>query len=138
LSVVIDASIAIKWIFEDEADDATDRIMVQVSRSGATVPSLWRLEVANILRMAVRRRRCDEAYADGSLERLSRLPILVDAETDAQAWGRTLALARECDLTLYDAAYLELAFRKGLPLATCDDELAEAARTKAVPLLVAL
>jgi predicted nucleic acid-binding protein len=134
VSVVIDASIVMKWIFEDEADETADRIMMQVSREGAIVPSLWRLEVANVLRMSVRRGRCDEAYADRSLERLRQLPIAVDAETDAHAWGRTLELARDCYLTLYDAAYLELALRKALPLATCDGDLVAAARKKQIPL----
>jgi predicted nucleic acid-binding protein len=76
-----------------------------------------------VLRNAVRRGRCDEEYVDRSLDRLWRLPITVDSETDAAAWGATRALARELGLTLYDAAYLEVAKRLGLTLASCDQAL---------------
>src|SRR5208283_3513386 len=86
----------------------------------AVVPSLWRLEVANVLRNAVRRGRCDEAYVDRSLQRLSRFPFEVDDETSKHAWAATRTLSREQGLTSYDAAYLELAIRKSQPLATCD------------------
>jgi predicted nucleic acid-binding protein len=136
VSLVLDASAAIASLLDDERTEAADRIMEQVSSTGAFVPSLWRLEVANVLRNAARRGRCTDPFVDLSLDGLARMPIAVDGETDAHAWGRTLELARDCDLTLYDAAYLELALRKALPLATCDDELAEAAKAKAVPLLI--
>lgn len=138
MSLVLDASAAIASLLVDERTEAADRVMERVSRDGAFVPALWRLEVANVLRNAVRRRRCTEQFVDLSLDSLARMPIMVDSETDPHAWGRTLALARECDLMLYDAAYLELALRKGLPLATCDDELAQAAKAKAVPLPIDL
>lgn len=102
--------------------------MTRIVTERAVVPSLWRLEVANVLRGAVSRGRCDEAYADRSLERLSRLPIRVDGETDDHAWGRTRALSREEDLTLYGAAYLELAIRRQCPIASQDAALIAAAR----------
>lgn len=138
MSLVLDASATFASFIQEKYTAAAQQIMRQVAVSGALVPSLRRLEVANALRIAARRRRCEETFVDISLGDLARLPIAVDAETDLHAWSRTLSLARECDLTLYDAAYLELALRKGLPLATCDGELAEAAKAKAVPLPIDL
>jgi predicted nucleic acid-binding protein len=123
MTIVVDASMAVAWLFADERTDAAHAVMLRVVSGGAIVPSLWRLEVANVLRNAVRRGRCDEAYVDRSLDRLSRLPVDIDDETSAQAWTATRALSREHGLTSYDAAYLELAIRKSHPLATCDAEL---------------
>jgi predicted nucleic acid-binding protein len=127
VSVVLDASMTIAWLFADERTDGAHAVMLRVVSRGAIVPSLWRLEVANVLRNAFRRGRCDEAYVDRSLERLGRFPVEVDDETSLHAWGATRALSREQGLTLYDAAYLELAIRKSQPLATCDAALAAAA-----------
>ena len=93
------------------------------------VPSIWRLEVANVLRNSVRRRRCSDDYAERCLQRLGRLRITIDSETDRHAWGDTRALSREHNLTLYDAAYLELAIRLRRPLASRDAALLSAART---------
>jgi predicted nucleic acid-binding protein len=134
VTVVLDASTAIAWLFGDERTSAVEEVMTRIVTEQAVVPSLWRLEVANVLRGAVRRGRCDEAYADRSLERLSRLPIHVDGETDDHAWGRTLALSRQEDLTLYDAAYLELAIRRHCPIASQDMALIAAARRQGVEL----
>lgn len=111
MTLVLDASMTITWLFEDEHTEAGHAVMRRVAAEGALVPSLWRLEVANVLRNAVRRRRCDENYADRSLARLGRLPIKSDEETDNHAWGATRLLSRQDDLTPYDAAYLELAIR---------------------------
>jgi predicted nucleic acid-binding protein len=127
MSVVLDASMTIAWFFATERQDAARAVLRRVAAQGATVPSLWRLEVANVLKNAVRRGRCRADYADRSLARLARLRIAVDLETDAQAWGATRQLALEHDLTLYDAAYLELAIRRRQPLASCDIKLIGAA-----------
>ena len=135
MSVVVDASMAVAWLFDDERTDAAHDVMRRVAAAGAVVPSLWRLEVANMLRNAVRRGRCDEDYVDRSLERLGRLAIVTDDETDSQAWGATRALARELGLTLYDAAYLELAIRKGGVLASGDADLLAAAERRGVDVL---
>lgn len=123
MTLVLDASMAVAWLFDDEHTGGTAEALRRVVAEGAIVPSLWRLEVANLLRNAMRRGRCDEEYVDRSLDRLWRLPITVDSETDAAAWGATRALARELGLTLYDAAYLEVAKRLGLTLASCDQAL---------------
>lgn len=135
MSLVLDASMAIAWLFDDERTEAAHRILLRVVADGAIVPSPWRLEIANMLRNAVRRGRCDEAHADRSLDRLGRLPIAVEDQTDHHAWGATRALALEQDLTLYDAAYLELALRLGRTLATCDAALIGAAKRSEVGIL---
>lgn len=137
MTLVLDASMTIAWLFEDERTEAADAVMDRVAAEGALVPSLWRLEVANVLRNAIHRGRCTEAYADRSLARLARLPITRDEETEDHAWGQTRALARRDDLTLYDAAYLELALRRRLPLASCDAALLAAATRRKVPVLTA-
>lgn len=137
MSIVLDASMTIAWLFEDERTEAAHGVMRRVVAEGAVVPSLWRLEVANVLRNAVRRGRCDEDYVDRSLERLGRLAITVDDETDSHAWGLTRTLAGEQGLTLYDAAYLELAIRRGRPLASCDTDLLAAAERRDVEILAA-
>lgn len=133
--MIIDSSITLAWFFEDERSDAADAVLRQVAASGAIVPSLWRLEVANALQMAVRRQRINAAFRDASLADLRSLPIAVDAETDRQAWGPTLILAERCQLTVYDAAYLELAKRLGMPLASLDQELRAAGSNLGVTLL---
>lgn len=137
MNLVLDASMTIAWLFDDERTEAAHAVMQRVVVEGAVVPSLWRLEMANMLRNAVRRGRCDENYADVSINRLNRLPIKVDGETDDHAWGATRVLAREQGLTLYDAAYLELALRVARPLATCDAALMEAAGRRGLALLSA-
>ena len=137
MSIVVDASMAIAWLFADERTDAAHAVMLRVVSDGAVVPSLWRVEVANVLRNAVRRGRCDEAYVDRSLARLGRLPVETDDETGVRAWTATLSLSRKHGLTLHDAAYLELAIRKAEPLATCDAELIAAAGRCALEVLTA-
>ena len=135
MSLVIDSSVTLSWCFEDEGTDATTALLYRVAETGAVVPALWRLEVANGLQSAVRRRRIDAAYRDASLADLRALAIDIDPETDRKAWSETLQLADRFRLTLYDAAYLELAQRRRLPLASLDEELRAAGRLLAVPLL---
>jgi predicted nucleic acid-binding protein len=134
LSLVIDSSITLAWFFEDERTDRADVVMRQVASGGAVVPSLWRLEIANALQSAVRRKRISAEFRDASIADLRSFPIAVDSETDRHAWGTTLTLAERCQLTLYDAAYLELAQRLRLPLASLDRELRAAGRALRVTL----
>lgn len=135
MSVVVDSSVTVAWCFADERTAAVDAVLVQVTESGAVVPSLWRLEVANALQMAVRRKRIDAAFRDASLADLRSLEVDIDPQTDQQAWTTTLHLAERFQLTLYDAAYLELAQRLELPLATLDRELRTAAGALGLTLL---
>ena len=121
----------IAWRFDDERTETAQAVMRRVVAEGAIVPSLWRLEVATVLRNAERRGRCNAAYVDLSLARLGRLAIRHDEETDDHAWSATRCLAREEELSFYDAAYLELAIRRRMSLASCDKALlATAARRK--------
>ncbi len=133
MSLVIDSSLTLAWLFADERTKATDLLFHAVLNDGAIVPSLWRLEIANALEMAVRRKRVDADFRDASLRDLALLPIAVDPETDSQAWGATLGIAARYGLTLYDAAYLELAQRQRLPLGSLDRDLRKACRAMSVP-----
>lgn len=135
MSLVLDSSATLAWVYAEEAGEAVRRVFDRVSEGGAWVPALWRLEIANVLEMGVRRGRHDTAFRDATLADLALLPISVDPETDRQAWGVTLRLAEGHRLTLYDAAYLELAQRRGLPLATLDGELRTAAAAEGVVVL---
>jgi len=127
VSFVLDASLTLSWYFEDERTAAADELLDRVAGQGALVPALWRLEVANGFLAAIRRRRFDVAFRDRALASLAVMPITVDAETDFYAWSTTLRLADRFHLTSYDAAYLELAHRRQLPLATLDGALRAAA-----------
>jgi len=134
VSVVIDASLTLAWYFEDEATPATEAALDHVSAVGAIVPSLWRLEVANGFQSAARRGRITVLYRDRCLTELAQLAITADAETDRHAWTTTVRLAEHLGLTVYDAAYLEVAQRLQLPLATLDKALHTAAAAVSVPL----
>jgi predicted nucleic acid-binding protein len=135
MSLVLDSSVTLAWVYCDETSEALQHVFNLVSEHGAWVPALWRLEVANILEMGVRRGRNDAAFRNATLADLALLPISLDPETHQQAWGATAMLAARHQLTLYDAAYLELAQRRGLPLATLDRELRAAAGVEGIPLL---
>jgi predicted nucleic acid-binding protein len=129
MSLVVDASIALAWCFQDETSDLAEGALDELAISGGVVPGLWRLEVANALKIAVRRSRMTLAQRNQALADLADLAIAVDVETDTRAWSATLALADRFNLTLYDAAYLELAQRRNLPLASLDTALCNAAQT---------
>jgi predicted nucleic acid-binding protein len=135
MSLVLDPSLALSWYFEDERTPATDALLDRVVDEGAAVPGLWRLEIANGLRSAIRRKRIDKVFRDRAIAQLARLPITVDPDTDRYAWTTTIQLADRFGLTPYDAAYLELAQRLTLPLATLDEQLRAAAAELGVVLL---
>ena len=122
-------------MFEDEAAPATDSLLQRLRRDGAFVPNLWRLELGNVLAQAERSKRTDARRIALWLERLEKLPLTVDPETGSRAFREILALARRERLTTYGAAYLELAMRKAIPLATLDRALARAARRQGVATL---
>ena len=132
---VLDCSIAAAWLFEDEAGPATDALLRRLKRDGAFVPSLWRLELGSVLAQAERSKRTDATRIARWVERLAKLPIVVDPETGSRAFREILGLARQERLTTYDATYLELAIRKAIPLATLDRALARAARRRGVAIL---
>ena len=131
---VLDGSVTLAWLFHDEQDPYADAIIARLSSVTMVVPRLWHLEVANVLAVSERKGRCTQADTAQWLGFLSGLPITVDAETELRAWADTMALARQHGLSVYDAAYLELAIREGLPLATLDKQLKTAAKAVGVPL----
>lgn len=134
---VLDCSIAIAWLFEDEATAQTDDLLDKLTDGCAFVPNLWQLELGNVLVQAERRERITAAQISACLELVTRLPIVTDTETDSRAFREILILARTETLTTYDAAYLELAIRRGVPLATQDSKLVRAANRVKVQTLPA-
>jgi predicted nucleic acid-binding protein len=133
--MVVDSSVALTWCFEDEQTPAALALLEAVVEAGAVAPSLWPLEVLNALIMAERRKRVDAAQRQRLTGFLRDLPIVLDSETAAQAWSATIQLAELYRLTVYDAAYLELAQRRDLPLASLDQELRAAAEAAGVALV---
>jgi predicted nucleic acid-binding protein len=131
---VLDCSVALAWCFHDEQDPYADAIAGRFPAIDVVVPSLWHLEIANVFVVGERRGRSTQADTLTWTGFLSSLPVTVDGETVARAWADTLSLARAHNLTAYDAAYLELALRLGLPLATLDSQLKSAAQAAGVPL----
>jgi predicted nucleic acid-binding protein len=135
MSMVLDGSIALAWVYADETTDAILGLFDDIRVNGAWVPALWRWEIANVLQLNVRRGRHGADFRDEALSSLVLLPVKVDAEADRQAWSATLDLAGRNRLTVYDAAYLEIASRRKIPLATLDRQLRAAASDEGVHLL---
>lgn len=135
MSLVLDCSITLAWIYLDETTEAVRHVFEAIRENGAWVPGIWRLEVANVLEMGVMRKRHNADFRDATLADLAQLPIQIDGETDRQAWNVTLRLAERHGLTLYNAAYLELSLRRGLRLATLDGDLRQAGNTEKIRLL---
>ena len=129
---VVDCSVTMAWAFENQSNDYTRGILSRLVRDDASVPAIWPLEVANSLAVAERRRTFSRAASEGFVARLAALSIFVTEDTHERALREILALARERNLSAYDASYLELAMRLGLPLATRDEALRRAARALGV------
>jgi predicted nucleic acid-binding protein len=132
---VLDCSVAASWAFEDEAEGYPDVMLGRLGEEEAVVPQHWALEVSNALATGERRGRITESDILRFVHLLGLLPITTDGATAERALGETLSLAREQRLSSYDAAYLELALRLGLPLATQDRALAAAAAALGVEAL---
>jgi len=132
---VLDCSVTMAWIFDDEDDPHAAAVRDRLDHGMAIVPSIWPLEVCNALVVAERRRRVSRAEAVRFLEVLRQLPIDVDAMPTLASVDGAFQLARETGLSLYDAAYLELAATHGLPLATLDAALGTAAGKVGVEIL---
>ena len=130
---VLDASVALAWCFEDEATSHTDGVLERLAKDSAVTPSLWELEVVNVLLLAERRGRISESQTARFVALLTQLPIHVDSA--GPDLGAVLAAGRHHGLTAYDAAYLVLAEREGIPLATVDGKLRAAAKAAGVSLL---
>lgn len=137
MTFVLDASVTLPWFLPDEDSPMARAVLQRLSTDDAIVPQGWLAEVANGLLMGERRRRSTEAGTAISLARLATAPIRVASPIpDPTAhWVRLLGLARQHNLTAYDAAYLDLAIQERVPLATLDDDLRNAARQAHVPLV---
>jgi predicted nucleic acid-binding protein len=134
--LVLDASVTLAWCFSDEKSAFADAVLDLLGNGAeAVVPAIWPFEVANALLMGERRKRITAAQVTSILQRIGDLPIAVDTVRTDRAFGPVLLLARTEQLTEYDAAYIELALRENLPLATLDDRLGSAARSADVALV---
>ncbi|HUX68084.1 MAG TPA: type II toxin-antitoxin system VapC family toxin [Terriglobales bacterium] len=131
---VLDASVAASWAFPDEGHPSAQAALQHLERSAACAPALWWFELRNTLVVNQRRGRIAVHQTAGFLAAVAQLPVVLDRAPESD---RTLELARAGRLSVYDAAYLELALRLRLPLATLDQALAAAARAAGVPLLAA-
>ena len=135
MTFVVDASVTLAWCFEDESSPRADEVRDRLAREDAVVPAIWPLEVANGLRSAERRNRIAPGELPGLRQLLSALPIRVEPISLDDALSEVLEIARAVQLTAYDAAYLALAIRRGLPLATVDAHLRDAAGQVGIELL---
>ena len=133
---VLDASIALAWALPDEASDQADRFLSRITAKDVLwVPSLWWYEVANALVVAERRKRLTEADGIHLIDLYRALPIKTDMVSGTAVIEQLRTLARQYNLSAYDVAYLELALRKGLGLATADLNLQSASKKAGVKIL---
>jgi predicted nucleic acid-binding protein len=132
MAFVLDSSVALAWLLPDEANEPTDALADRLEQENAHVPSIWSLEVGNALMTALRRKRISDGDFKRCISALSALPIEVDT---AAVLAGVLLIAQRFGLTSYDAAYLELAQRRGLPLATLDEKLRKACKALKVSVL---
>jgi predicted nucleic acid-binding protein len=135
MAFVLDCSVTMAWCFEDEASLYADQVLERLAEEEALVPSLWALEVSNVLIVGERRKRIQPADSARFLAMLSDLPIRMEQDIPGRTFHTVLPLAREQRLSAYDAAYLELALRRGIPIATTDTKVRPAAQALGVPLL---
>jgi predicted nucleic acid-binding protein len=128
-SFVVDNSVVMSWCFKDEANPFVNNVLEWFQEATAYVPSVWPFEVVNVLLAAERRKLISEADSSRFLSLLSQLPIIIQHESPGRTMKDIIGLARAHDLSSYDASYLDLAMKKGLPLATLDKKLRKAAKS---------
>jgi predicted nucleic acid-binding protein len=132
---VLDTSVSMRWLLASEKPSDqhyAEATLKSLLETEAMVPNLWHLEACHVLLGAEKRGEVSAGEVEGFVSQLENLPILVDPFTAHQSFSRTMALSRIYTLSSYDAAYLELAMREGLPLATLDKQLIKAARKAGV------
>ena len=130
--IVIDASVALAWCFPDEANDYADKVLVALEGRSILVPALWPIEITNALVVAERRKRIIQSSIRRFIELLSGLTVIMVAQSATESVSNILPLAREYNLSAYDAAYLDVALRDDAPLATLGKKLQEAGRTAGI------
>lgn len=136
MRLVLDASMTLSWLLPDEQSESSVAVQSNMAEAEAVwVANHWHLEVANSLCMAERKKRLDAAGVARAVTLFTQLPVTVDVETNKHAGAETLSLARQHTLSVYDAAYLELALRLGATLATLDGQLRTVAKKLRVPIL---
>ena len=135
-SFVVDNSVVMSWCFKDETNQYADAILDCLSEATAFVPSIWPLEVVNVLLVAERKKRLSKADSVRFITLLSQLPIIVEHERPERTMKDLLALARSNNLSSYDASYLDLSMRKGIPIATLDTRLITASKKTEIPILM--
>jgi predicted nucleic acid-binding protein len=134
-ALVLDSSVALTWFLPRQRTARTNALLIQTAEQGALTTSLWPIEIANVLLIYERRGQMTAAERSRALSEYSKLPIATDDQTAARAWSTAFELALAHKLTVYDAGYLELSLRTGLPLATLDQVLSKAATALGVPVL---
>ena len=135
-SFVIDNSVVMSWCFKNETNQYADAVLDRLLESTAFVPSIWPLEVVNVLLVAERKKRLKEADSVRFITLLSQLPIVVEYERTERIMKDLLALSRTNNLSSYDACYLDLSMRRGIAIATLDTQLKKAAKKTDVPILM--
>lgn len=135
MAFVLDGLMTLAWCFPDERTEFTNAVIRRMSDEAAHVPAIWPLDVANGLLNGERRGRLTEAEIESFLEEIRSFEFVIDDPSQSTAFNSILGIARRNDLTSYDASYLELTMRLGLPLATLDTRLADAATRAGVPLI---
>jgi predicted nucleic acid-binding protein len=132
---VVDCSIAMAWLFNDEATAKTEALLNRLTTETALVPAWWFIEITNVLATAESKGRITPTQSDAFIADLGKLGIERDDEAPNRAFTYLLPLCRRHRLTSYDAIYLDLAVRRNLPLATLDEDLRKTAKKLGVPLL---
>lgn len=127
--MVVDASVALAWCFPDEASEYADEVLAALEGRAVIVPAVWALEITNAVLVAERRKRVKREDVRRFVELLGGLTIIEHSQAVADTVNHVLPLAREYDLSAYDAAYLDVAVRQGAPLATLDRALQKAGRS---------
>ncbi len=132
---VVDNSVVMSWCFKDENNHYADIVLNKLMEASAIVPTIWPLEVVNVLLVAERKKRLTQSDSIRFITLLNQLPIFVEHEQASRMMKELLALARTGNLSSYDASYLDLAMKNGCPIATLDKKLIEAAKKIDVPIL---
>jgi predicted nucleic acid-binding protein len=132
---VIDCSLAMTWLFKEEATAETRKLLKRLESETAIVPAWWYLEVTNVIALSERKGRVTQTETQEFIEEIAKLDIEIDAESPERAFAHILPFCRSYQLTSYDAMYLDLALRRQLPLGTLDEPLRKAAKKAGVKLI---
>lgn len=132
---VVDCSVALSWYFSDESNDRTRDLRERLIEESIHVPCLWPIEITNAVLAALRRNRVTDDEIPDLLRDLQELPDEIDRETDSMVWEYSFGLAKQFNLSVYDATYMELAVRRKMPMATLDKALARACQEADIEVL---